>query len=106
MKPLAALNGSGEDWTSTWTPDVGEEHELYTCPWDDDRLVLISPSRKHPGFYYIETHHNESGVVDSMRRPIKQEALGAWLDHMLEAVGPAREMRWERCPVGLGPEFA
>jgi hypothetical protein len=85
----------------SWLPDVNQDSELITCLWNDHRVVVISPSRMHPGFYYAETIDSQTGIVDGMRRPMKQEALG-WC---LTMMGVSENVQWVRCNPGMGPEL-
>jgi len=106
QRKYSALAGVESPEQPPWTPAVNMASELFTCPWEDHRLVVISPSRKHPGYYYVETHDIQNEIVDGMRRPIKQAALGEWLEHMFKHIGPPRDMRWLRCAPGMGPDYA
>ena len=66
---------------------LSEDVQLSAIP-EDGSLVFITPSSKHPGFYFVEKFDEANSQMVGWKRPIREDAVVCCLD----VLGLTREL--------------
>lgn len=103
---LAMLSPQQEGFVDAWLPPVGPDWEFITRPWNDDRYLLISPSKQYEDCYWLDRGNLRTSEVDSTKRPLTRDGLPTILDHCLKDIKATKTtLLWRRMRPCLGPDY-
>lgn len=103
---LDLLSTPTQGVVDAWIPPLDPDWEFLTCPWGDERYLLISPSKQYEDCYWLEQGNYTEDWINFFKRPIKREGLPLFVDHLLKDLKPTKaSLQWLRMAPCLGPDY-
>lgn len=103
---LDLLSSQKEGMLDAWIPPLDPDWEFLTCPWGDERYLLISPSKQYDDCFWLEQGSTREVTVDSLKRPLKRDGFPKFLDHVLKDLKSTKaSLQWLRLTPCMGPDY-